>query len=62
MIWTPATMLAPLTTGGTTLYSGLKMRSAAAETAMEMPMVATSVALSKPGLPITGRMKRTCIR
>src|SRR2546427_10599916 len=49
-------------TAGTTLYSGLKIRIAAADTAMEIPTVAISVELSKPGLPSTGRMKPRCIR
>ena len=62
MIWTPATMVEPDSTGGTTLYWGLKIRSAAAETEIERPTVATSVELSNPGLPSTGRMKTRCIR
>src|SRR2546427_706305 len=49
-------------TAGITLYSGLKIRIAAADTAMEIPTVAMSVELSKPGLPSTGRMKPRCIR
>src|SRR5438046_10211483 len=56
VIWTPATIVEPESTGGTTLYWGWKIKSAAAETAIEMPTVATSVELSKPGLPMTGRM------
>jgi hypothetical protein len=39
----------------------LKIKSAAAETEMEIPTVAISVALSKLGWPSTGRMKAMCI-
>jgi len=62
VIWTSLTVKLPEMMGGTTLYSGLKMRIAAAETAIEIPTVAIRVELSKPGFPITGRMKMRCIR
>ena len=62
MIWTSLRVKLPEMMGGMTLYSGLKIRIAAAETAIEMPTVAIRVELSKPGLPMTGRMKIKCIR